>query len=151
MTRVRLLALAIVLSLAAPAGVRSQGRGGNQAPPLVDAEHRIMQADAAPAGTFRVVGDQGSEGVYVVRNHFSPGQGSRPHFHDHDRYITVLKGTWWVGSGDVYEPDKMVPIKAGGFMMHPAGFHHYDGAKDEDVVVQIMGIGPVKTTQTEVK
>jgi hypothetical protein len=27
---------------------------------------------------------------------------------------------------------------------------HYDGAKDEEAVVQIMGIGPVKTVQTEV-
>ena len=35
-------------------------------------------------------------------------------------------------------------------MFHPAGFHHYDGAKDEEVTVQIMGMGPVKTVQTEV-
>ena len=28
--------------------------------------------------------------------------------------------------------------------------HHYDGAKAEDVIVQIMGIGPVQTVQTEV-
>jgi len=126
-------------------------RGTVQAPPLVDAEHKIMQADAAPSTTFRVVGDQASPGVYVVRNHFNPGQGSRPHYHDQDRYITVLKGTWWVGAGDVYDPEKMTPIKAGGFMFHPAGFHHYDGAKDEDTVVQIVGIGPVKTVQTEAK
>ena len=36
-------------------------------------------------------------------------------------------------------------------MFHPAGFHHYDGAKDEEVIVQIMGMGPVKTTGTEKK
>jgi hypothetical protein len=35
-------------------------------------------------------------------------------------------------------------------MFHPAGYHHYDGAKDEDVIVQIMGMGPVETIQTEV-
>jgi hypothetical protein len=35
-------------------------------------------------------------------------------------------------------------------MFHPAGLHHYDGAKEEDVIVQIMGMGPVKTVQTEV-
>ncbi len=35
-------------------------------------------------------------------------------------------------------------------MYHPAGFRHYDGAKDEDVIVQIMGMGPVETVRTEV-
>jgi hypothetical protein len=39
---------------------------------------------------------------------------------------------------------------AGGMMFHPAGLHHYDGAKEEDVIVQIMGMGPVQTIQTEV-
>lgn len=55
-----------------------------------------------------------------------------------------------VGAGDVYKPETMKPIKAGGFMFPPAAFHHYDGARDEDVIVQIMGMGPVKTVQTEV-
>ena len=36
-------------------------------------------------------------------------------------------------------------------MFHRAGFHHYDGAKDEALVVQIMGMGPVRTVQTDVK
>jgi hypothetical protein len=54
------------------------------------------------------------------------------------------------GEGDVYRPETMIPIKEGGFMFHPAGYHHYDGARDEDVIVQIMGMGPVRTTQPEV-
>ncbi len=40
-----------------------------------------------------------------------------------------------------------MPLKTGGFMMHPANGHHYDGAKDEEVIVQIIGMGPVTTTQ----
>lgn len=117
--------------------------------PLVDATHLRMQPEQAAQGG-RVFGDPSKPGIYVTRYVFVAGRGSRPHFHDQDRYVTVIKGTWWTGEGDVYEPDKMVPIKAGGFMYHPAGYHHYDGAKDEDVIVQIMGVGPVKTTQTEV-
>jgi quercetin dioxygenase-like cupin family protein len=97
-----------------------------------------------------IAGDPRKPGMYVMRIRFPPGQGSRPHFHSQDRYITVVKGTWWVAlgpDGDVYDPDKMVPMKAGSFVMHPAGGHHYDGAKDEEVVVQIIGMGPVTTTQ----
>jgi hypothetical protein len=48
------------------------------------------------------------------------------------------------GRGDVYDPKTAAPVKVGGFMLHPAGLHHYDGAKDEEVIVQIIGMGPVK-------
>ncbi len=81
---------------------------------------------------------------------FAPGQISRPHFHDQDRLVTVIKGTWWIALGpeaDVFDPSKTTPMKAGSFIKHPAGAHHYDGAKDKEVVVQIIGMGPVKTTQ----
>ena len=89
-------------------------------------------------------------GMYVTRSHFAPGAGSRPHYHDQDRYITVIKGTWWVALGpdaDVYDRDKMTPLKAGSFVVHPAFGHHFDGAKDEEAIVQIMGMGPVKSVQ----
>ena len=119
-------------------------------PPLVDKTHLRMQPEDAPQGTFTLFGSQDAAGMYIIRNRFGPGMTSRPHFHDQDRYVTVIKGTWWTAEGDVFQPEKMVPIKAGGFMFHPAGLHHYDGAKDEEVIVQIMGMGPVKTTQTEV-
>jgi hypothetical protein len=71
---------------------------------------------------------------------------TRPHWHPEDRYVTVLQGTWYTGEGDSFEPDKTTPLKAGSFMFHPGKGHHYDGAKDEEVIVQIMGIGPSGTT-----
>jgi quercetin dioxygenase-like cupin family protein len=97
-----------------------------------------------------IAGDPTKPGIYVIRNRFPPGQMSRPHFHNQDRFVTVIKGTWWTASGpdaDVFNPAKTTPLKAGSFMMHPAGGHHYDGAKDEEVIVQIIGTGPVTTTQ----
>jgi quercetin dioxygenase-like cupin family protein len=100
--------------------------------------------------TIVITGDPTKPGIYVLRNHFPPGQMSRPHFHNQDRFVTVIKGTWWTAvgaTGDVFDPAKTVPIKTGGFMKHPAGVHHYDGAKDEDVIVQIIGMGPVTTTE----
>ena len=41
------------------------------------------------------------------------------------------------------------PIGTGGFMLHPAGLHHYDGSKDGEVIVQITGMGPVKTVDVD--
>jgi len=90
-------------------------------------------------------GDPSKPGLYVVRNIFPPGIMSMPHFHDHDRTVVVIKGTWYTGTSRDWDPDRTVAIKAGGFMMHPAGAVHYDGAKDEEAIVQITGIGPVST------
>jgi quercetin dioxygenase-like cupin family protein len=107
-----------------------------------------LDADEIKPGT--IYGDSRKPGMYVQRVRFGPGQGSRPHFHDQDRYITVLKGTWWVALGpdaDVYDPAKMTPVKPGSFIFEPANGHHYDQARDEEVIVQIFGPGPVKTTQ----
>jgi quercetin dioxygenase-like cupin family protein len=98
------------------------------------------------------LGDPSKPGMYVTRNRFAPGSGSRPHYHDQDRYVTVIKGTWYVALGpeaDVYNRDKMTALKPGSFVVHPAFGHHYDGAKDEEAIVQIMGMGPVKTVQLE--
>ena len=119
------------------------------AKPLVDANNKRMSAEQGMQAV-PVFGDPSKPGMYVYRNRFAAGNTSRPHFHDQDRWVTVIKGTWWTDEGDVFRPDKMVPIQQGGFMYHPAGFHHYDGSKGEEVIVQIMGMGPVKTTQTEV-
>ena len=102
--------------------------------------------------SITIVGDASKPGIYVTRITWAPGPGSRPHFHDQARYITVLKGTWYVATGpdaDVYKPETMTPVKAGSFIYEPAGGHHYDMAKDEEVIVEIIGMGPVSTTSLE--
>ena len=80
-----------------------------------------------------------------------PGTGSRPHTHPHDRFVTVLSGTWWVGTGTDYDMSKTVPMKAGSFIKHTAGGVHYDGAKEEEVIVQVVGMGPGTTTNVSAK
>ena len=97
-----------------------------------------------------VAGDPSKPGIYVVRVRFAPYQTSRPHWHDQDRFVTVIKGTWWTAAGpqaDKYDTTTahLTPLKAGSFMKHPAGGHHWDGAKAEETIVQIIGMGPVKT------
>ena len=46
-----------------------------------------------------LVGDPSKEGFYVVLTKWLPHNNSRPHFHPNDRFITVISGTWWVGTG----------------------------------------------------
>lgn len=129
---------------------------GQQTPALVDQSRLRLQPDAAEAAFGKevqvtVFGDPAKPGLYAIRRRFKPGEMSRPHYHDKERLVTVIKGTWYTGEGDVFDPAKTTAIKTGGFMLHPAGLHHWDGAKDEEVIVQIIGMGPVQTVNTEKK
>jgi quercetin dioxygenase-like cupin family protein len=93
-----------------------------------------------------LAGDPEKPGLYVIRMKFPPGVMSRNHFHPEDRHAVVIQGTWWTGTGDVFDPSRTVPLKPGSYMKHPAGGHHFDGAKDEEVIVQIVGNGPTGMT-----
>jgi len=95
--------------------------------------------------TAVIEGDPSKPGIYVVRVRFPPGTFSRPHYHPDERHVVVLKGTWYTGTGETFDPDKAIPLKPGSYMMHPAGAVHWDGAKDEEVILQITGYGPSDT------
>ena len=92
-----------------------------------------------------VAGNPNEAGPYVIRARFAPHTMSRPHWHPEARFVTVMKGTWWAGTGENFDPDKTTPVPVGGFAIHAPGKVHYDGAKDEEAIVQISGIGPSGT------
>jgi quercetin dioxygenase-like cupin family protein len=92
-------------------------------------------------------GDPSKPGLYAVRNRFAPGSFSRPHFHPNDRFIIVVSGTWWVGTGPVFDAKSTTPMPVGSFVTHYADKIHYDGAKDEACEVVIYGMGPATTTR----
>jgi hypothetical protein len=100
-----------------------------------------------------VFGDPTKPGFYVVYNRWTKGNHfSRPHSHPNDRFIVVLQGTWWVGSGPNFDPaNGSVPMPAGSFVTHYAKQVHWDGAKDEDTILLIMGEGPATSTLAEAK
>jgi quercetin dioxygenase-like cupin family protein len=102
--------------------------------------------------TAVLAGDPSKAGLYVVMTKWLAGNHfSHPHFHPHDRFITVLKGTWWVGSGRKFDINATVPMPAGSFVTHYGEQVHFDGAKDEDAVLVIVGEGPATATPAEDK
>lgn len=98
---------------------------------------------------FAVVhGDPSKEGTYVIQVRFPAGVMDLPHSHSADRHVTVIEGTWYAGTGPDFDPARAIPLVAGSYMYHPADGIHWDGAGGtEDAVVQIIGNGPVTTTQ----
>jgi hypothetical protein len=98
-----------------------------------------------------LVGDPSKPGLYVVLQKWLPHNNSRPHFHPNDRFINVIAGTWWVATGPTYDLDSMKPVPAGSFVTHFGKEIHYDGAKDEECILEIVGMGPATSTAAEEK
>ncbi len=98
-----------------------------------------------------VAGDPDKPGLYVELVKWLPHHMSRPHFHPNDRFIMVLSGTWWVGTGTKYDPSSTVAVPTGSFVTHYGGQVHYDGAKDEPAVLEIVGEGPATAIPAEAK
>jgi quercetin dioxygenase-like cupin family protein len=98
-----------------------------------------------------LVGDPSKPGLYVVLQKWLPHHNSRPHFHPNDRYIYVISGTWWVNTGPKYDMASAKPVPAGSWVVHYGKEIHYDGAKDEACVLEIVGMGPATNTPAEEK
>jgi len=106
--------------------------------------------DGHGAQLATIAGDPSGHGLYVQRVRFPPHVMDRPHWHPNDRHVTVIKGTWFTGTGGTFDPKQAVPLKAGSYMLHPAHALHWDGSNsDEEVIVQVVGIGPADTVQAD--
>jgi quercetin dioxygenase-like cupin family protein len=147
---VALLLLIVVIVLIVP-------RGSHGAPDIdrtaVDwktpAEIKWVRNAAGTNESAVLFGDPSKPGPYVVRLKWLPGNMSRPHFHPNDRFFVVLSGTWWMGTGETFDPESTVPAPAGSYVVHYANTVHYDGAKAEETIIQVWGMGPATSTPAE--
>jgi quercetin dioxygenase-like cupin family protein len=116
-----------------------------------DDHHAAVQTDAlkwvAPAAyakgaQFAVVkGDPTKEGFYVVRLKVPAGFKIAPHTHPNDENVTVLSGTFHIGTGDKFDQKLGATLKAGGYSYVAKGMQHY-AYFPEETVIQLHGIGP---------
>jgi quercetin dioxygenase-like cupin family protein len=100
---------------------------------------------SAPYGMVIVLlyGDPKKEGPYIFRAKMASGYELPPHRHPDERVVTVLKGTYWSGVGERYDPMKMKEFQAGSFYVTKANVPHYAWARTE-VIIQEQGTGPVE-------
>jgi quercetin dioxygenase-like cupin family protein len=96
-----------------------------------------------------LAGELLTPGLYIQRVKYPKGAMTPAHFHPDDRHVVVLAGTWYAGFGDKSDPAKAMALKPGDYLMQRAGVVHFDGALDEDCVVQITGVGPTGITIVE--
>src|SRR5260370_3259319 len=106
----------------------------------------IMLPDQIPwqdHGSFRLAslaGDPDKPGLFVEMLTVLKGADfTRPHVHPGPLFTVVLSGTWWVGTGNKYDPANLaVPMNPGTFVTHFRNRAHWDGAKDEAVTRLVL-------------
>lgn len=117
--------------------------------------HITVQPDAlkwstpavyAPGAQIAVVrGDPSKEGMYVVRLKVPAGFKIQAHNHPNDENVTVISGSFNIGTGDKLDDKKGMLVKAGGYSFVAKGMNHYAWFTEE-TVLQLHGMGPQGVT-----
>ena len=90
-------------------------------------------------------GDPSKPGPYTVKYTWWPGNFSKPHYHNNERWAYVVSGTWWTSSSTVYDERTTYPVHAGTVAVDKLRGIHWDGARTgekEPAVLILSGIGP---------
>jgi anti-sigma factor ChrR (cupin superfamily) len=113
---------------------------------VIMSEADIKWGDAPPslpAGAKMAVlqGDPGKAGMYTIRLRVSDGYKVAAHWHPAAEHLTVISGTFNLGTGDKLDETKTTAMAAGAFGSMPAKMHHFAWTKGE-TEVQVSGMGP---------
>jgi quercetin dioxygenase-like cupin family protein len=99
-----------------------------------------------PGAKFAVIaGDPAATGLVTVRFEMPAGYTIPPHFHPTDEHITVLKGSFSVGMGDVIDKAQALTLSAGGYGVAMANMHHY-AYTTTGATIQVHMQGPFAIT-----
>lgn len=144
---------AIVTSSSAQAQAQAQAQGQAPAPvPHAGAGHHTV----IPAGSIKwpdppsgrpgtqitvLTGDLAKEVPFTIRIKMPDGYRVAPHWHPGEEHLTVVQGTFLIGTGEKFDAAAMKPMATGDYAHMPKEMRHFGAAKGE-TIVQVHGIGP---------
>lgn len=104
------------------------------APPVVrhGAQFAVLEGDPTA-----------STGDFTIRLKMPDGFRIAPHWHPNRENVTIISGTFKVGMGDEFDPNKMKAFIAGSFAFLDPDMHHYAMASGE-TIVQVHGQSPLQ-------
>ena len=110
---------------------------------ILPSELKWFAEPKLPPGVERtfVWGDSSKPGLFTFRAKWPANTRVEPHDHPTDEYVTIISGTWYTASGDVFDESKLQPLPAGSFYFLPAGVKQYSLVK-EPTVIQVTAMGP---------
>jgi len=105
-----------------------------------DAAHHLIVPLTSSIGI--VSGDPSKPGApFVLRIANRANQIVPVHWHPEDENITVVQGTWCLGSGDKFDRKTLREMNVGDYALMPKKMRHFAWSKT-DTIIQVHGIGP---------
>ena len=88
-------------------------------------------------------GNPGAAGAYTVRLKMPDGYKIMPHWHPTTENVTVISGTFHLGTGATFDDTKGSEMPAGSFGFVGPHMQHFAWTTGE-TIVQVHGMGPFK-------
>ena len=139
-----LIRLAAVLAL--PVALAAQGSAPVVPRLKIQPDALTWNSGGDGIQTAIVLGDPTKPGIYVQRLRFAKGTRIMPHMHPDERVAVLLSGSFYFGYGETFDEQGLTHVAAGTTWTEPSNAAHFAWAKDEDVVVQVVGHGPSGST-----
>ena len=92
--------------------------------------------------TAVLFGDPSKPGLYVQILKRGPDDWSQPHSHPNERFITVLAGTFLIGTGPKFDKNNTIAVGPGGVVHDIPNQMHYDGTGPEGATLEFIAMGP---------
>ena len=134
----------VVVALIPPLLAQMAGTPENGAKP-----HHIIVPLGSKILSGVVSGDPSKPGAqYVIRIHNDANFIVLPHWHPEDENITVVKGTVFLGNGNVFDRRSLSEMNVGDYALVPKKMSHFIWSKTE-TIIQVHGIGPFQQINTD--
>ena len=88
-----------------------------------------------------IEGDPSKEGLFTMRIKLPANYKIMPHSHPADEHITVIEGSFYMGTSEKYDEKVAREIPAGGFAVMNTGTRHFAFTKN-GCVIQLHCKGP---------
>jgi hypothetical protein len=92
--------------------------------------------------TVALFGDPSKPGLYAQLLKRGPDDWSQPHSHPNERIITVVAGTFLIGTGPKFDRNNTVALGPGSVVRDIPNQMHYDGTGPEGATIEIIAMGP---------
>ena len=125
-----------------PLDALAQAHGGGHVM-MLPSDLKWVDVPSLPPGAklATIEGVMSQPGPFTVRLKFPAGYMLPAHSHPAVERVTVISGTFHMGTGDKLDKSKTHALPSGGIMIIPIGSNHFAWTAEE-TVVQLNGIGP---------
>jgi quercetin dioxygenase-like cupin family protein len=86
-------------------------------------------------------GNPSQDGVFTLRIMIPEGGYISPHWHPNVERVTVISGTFLLGSGEEMDINGTERLEAGSYTSMPPGMRHY-AMTEGGTVIQLTSVGP---------